>query len=354
MSALLLTSLGVVCPACDHYNPPGSQRCIGCGVALGDGPAPKGATSSPLPKAVPPAGLPQRTPPAAAPPPAEALPPGMRPTRTGPPVPGPTPVAPTPLSLTPHPPIAAPPPRPAPAQEPIPANELVRRPATPAAAAAAQQARFGINILAGYARGQRFRLAGAGCLIGRNKGAILFPEDVTVSSHHATLLVRDGRLFVRDEGSLSGVFVTIGVQETLFPSGFFGVGQRMFRYLGALAPAVALAPGAPTIYGAPAPTSQILYGVEEVLIGGRPGRTVVSAGPLLTVGQQHCDFAFPNEEGVAARHCELIPSPASASLRDLSGGLGTFVRIGAGLERPLSAGDRFRVGAQVLQVEAVG
>jgi pSer/pThr/pTyr-binding forkhead associated (FHA) protein len=256
--------------------------------------------------------------------------------------------------LTPHPPLAAPPPRVAPPQEPIPANELVRRPAPPAAAAGAQQARFGINILAGYARGQRFRLAGAGCLIGRNKGAILFPEDVTVSSHHATLLVRDGRLFVRDEGSLSGVFVTIGGQETLFPSGFFGVGQRMFRYLGALAPAVALAPGAPTIYGAPAPTSQILYGVEEVLIGGRPGRTVVSAGPMLTIGQQHCDFTFPNEEGVAARHCELIPSPASASLRDLSGGLGTFVRIGAGLERPLNAGDRFRVGAQVLQVEAVG
>jgi pSer/pThr/pTyr-binding forkhead associated (FHA) protein len=251
------------------------------------------------------------------------------------------------MAVNPPPRAAPQPPQP----DPIPASELIRR--APPPPTAPPGVRFGINILAGYARGQRFRLAGAGCLIGRNTGAILFPEDVTVSSHHATLLVRDGRLFVRDEGSLSGVFVTISGQETLFPSGFFGVGQRLFRYLGALAPAVALAPGAPTVYGAPASTSQILYGVEEVLIGGRPGRTVVSAGPLLTVGQQNCDFAYLNEEGVAARHCELIPSPASASLRDLSGGLGTFVRIGAGIERPLNAGDRFRVGAQVLQVEAV-
>jgi hypothetical protein len=38
----------------------------------------------------------------------------------------------------------------------------------------------------------------------------------------------------------------------------------------------------------------------------------------------------------------------------LSGGLGTFVRLASGVERPLRPGDRVRLGQHVLQVENLG
>jgi hypothetical protein len=41
-------------------------------------------------------------------------------------------------------------------------------------------------------------------------------------------------------------------------------------------------------------------------------------------------------------------------LRDLSGGLGTYVRIPPATERPLRSGDRVRIGQHVFQVELLG
>jgi len=57
-----------------------------------------------------------------------------------------------------------------------------------------------------------------------------------------------------------------------------------------------------------------------------------------------------NDAQLAARHCEISPAPQGAVLRDLSGGLGTFVRLTA-QERPLKQGDRVRIGQQTLTVE---
>src|SRR5260370_2882540 len=39
MSSLLLTSLGIICPACDQLNAPRAQRCALCGASTVDRPA---------------------------------------------------------------------------------------------------------------------------------------------------------------------------------------------------------------------------------------------------------------------------------------------------------------------------
>jgi pSer/pThr/pTyr-binding forkhead associated (FHA) protein len=208
--------------------------------------------------------------------------------------------------------------------------------------------KFGLLVVAGQSPGQRFRLGAQGCQVGRSRGALLFPDDLFVSAHHASFLIRDGRLIVRDENSTSGVFVSVQ-QELLAPGTLFCAGNRLFRYGGALE-ATPPVPGKPVVYGAPTP--QTVYLVEEMLVGGRVGRAVLTQGPLFTIGQTHCDLSFPNEEGMAPRHCELSPTPSGAVLRDLSGGLGTFLQL-AGSERPLNPGDRVRIGEQVLQIEAL-
>ncbi|MCP3105331.1 FHA domain-containing protein, partial [Myxococcus sp. K15C18031901] len=246
-------------------------------------------------------------------------------------------------------------PRPPP---PVPDNALPGRtgasaPVAPAAPRAAPAAsRFGLAVIAGSTRGQRYKLPVTGCVVGRQRGAILFPDDAFVSPLHATFLVKDGGLFVRDENSASGVFVTVAGTEAIGARTLFSAGLRLFRFTGRLETPAPVA-GRPTVYGAPIPLGQAVYGVEEVIVGGRGGRAVVTAAPLLTLGQAHCDLSFPGDEGLAGRHCELSPTPTGALLRDLSGGLGTYVRIPAGEERPLRPGDRVRLGQHVLQVETL-
>ncbi len=354
MSQLLLSALAVVCPNCDGYNPPRAEVCASCGTSLSEAPA----TAKPPPSRTPPASSPGKPGAGVTPtPPGGARPPGLRPassrtpapvasaggiplaTRAAPGVAAPrSPAAPLPLSRP-----AAPAVPPAGAPKPAAAPASGTRPA-PAAS------RFGLAVVAGATRGQRFKLPVTGCSVGRTRGAILFADDVFVSAQHATFLIKDNVLHVRDESSASGVYVTIPGSETLQPLSFFSAGQRLFRFLGKLEAPPPLA-GRPTVYGAPVPPGQGVYGVEEVLVGGRSGRTVVTSAALLTIGQANCDFSYPQEEGLAGRHCELSFTPSGAQLRDLSGGLGTYVRIAPSVERPLRPGDRVRLGQNILQVE---
>jgi pSer/pThr/pTyr-binding forkhead associated (FHA) protein len=234
-------------------------------------------------------------------------------------------------------------------------------PAAPAAPAAAPgvarpapaASKFGLTVIAGSSRGQRYKLPVTGCVVGRSRGAILLQDDAFVSALHATFLVKDGTLFVRDENSASGLYVTIPGTEAIAARTLFSAGSRLFRFSGRIEIPIAQ-PGQPVVYGAPVPLGQAIYTVEEILVGGRAGRAVVAATALLTIGQAHCDFSFPQDEGLAGRHCELSPTPTGAMLRDLSGGLGTYVRIPPATERMLRSGDRVRIGQHVFQVEMLG
>jgi pSer/pThr/pTyr-binding forkhead associated (FHA) protein len=334
MVALLTKSLGVICPSCDFLNVVAAVRCMACGSAT-DGTAPATPRAEvprvqPAPVAaardeesndrtVPGAPMPQ---PPATPP----APPGLKRTATGP----------TPL------PQRGPPTRPTfqSSAAPTQTNPVI-----------AAGPKFGLTVLAGPARGQRFRLSSTGAQIGRSKGAILFPDDPFISPLHATVSVRDGKLFIRDEASTSGVYVSISNTETIPMGGTFCTGLRLFRFAGAIEPAEPWNKTDVLVYGSTVPNGQVHYAVEEVLLGDRGGRCLLSPGPVLTVGQGRCDFSYPNDEGLAPRHCEISPLPDGAMIRDLSGGLGTYVRVSD--ERAIKTGDRLRIGQQTLQVEAL-
>ncbi len=334
MAALLTKTLGVVCPSCDFLNVVAAVRCMACGSATD----PSGAVSTTprLHAAVPEyASSPSQSEPTApgVPVPTAPQPPGLR------------------RSANPTPPP------PALTSNPSSSGRVAARPAhqssnSNAAQPPATGPKFGLTVLAGPARGQRFKLAGSGAQIGRSRGIILFPEDPFVSPLHATLFVRDGKLVVRDETSTSGVFASVSSTETVLPGAAFATGLRLFRYLGAIEPQPAWNREDVLVYGAPLANNQVHYAIEEVLLGDRPGRCIITPGPVLTIGQGRCEFSYPNDEGLAPRHCEIAPLPTGAMIRDLSGGLGTFVRVPG--ERVLKPGDRLRIGQQTLQVELLG
>jgi pSer/pThr/pTyr-binding forkhead associated (FHA) protein len=183
---------------------------------------------------------------------------------------------------------------------------------------------------------------------GRSKGLLLFPDDPYLGGLHATFFYRDGKLFIRDENSVSGTFVRLQRPEPLIPGSLFAAGDRLFRYTGPVPvpPAVV-----PTQYGAPVPHVPV-YTVEEILEGGRPGRASARLGPVIAIGRVGCDLSFPSDVTLQARHCEVIIEGGAAALSDVSGSEGTFVRLSAGAERMLSAGDAVRIGLQVLRLDA--
>lgn len=326
MVALLTRTLGVICPACDFLNVVGAVRCMTCGAATEGVPAGGPAAAARPPQLV---RTPEPSPGMARPPPAAGL---GRSASLQPPVPAPVgPVGPRQAPSAPPPPQAPP----------------AARPAQPPPGASAPK--FGLTVLAGPARGQRFRLGTNGVQVGRSRGVVLFPEDPFVAPLHATLFVRDGKLYVQDEGSSSGVFASISQTETIAPGASFSAGLRLFRFGGVLEPQPPWNRVDVLVYGAPLPHSQVHYAIEEVLLGDRPGRCVITPGPVLTIGQGRCDLSYPGDEGLAPRHCEIAPMPTGAMIRDLSGGLGTYVRIHR--ERALKPGDRLRIGQQTIQVD---
>ena len=261
MSQLLLSALAVVCPNCDGYNPPRSAACVLCGQALEEAarpPAMKPAGATPRP-AAPAAGRPvavstfpgpkgEAGVPHTTPPPPSAIPPGLRPSaRTPPPtaaaglqverpVPvGARPTAPAggaaavpavapragggPAAVPPGPAVTRPPP-------PVPDSAMPARPgaAPPAGAPAGARpappaaSRFGLAVIAGSARGQRYKLPVTGCVVGRQRGAILFADDGYVSPLHATFLVKGkGAKEQKHEWDL---FTVVGSQggEAVMPS----------------------------------------------------------------------------------------------------------------------------------------
>lgn len=341
MAALLTKTLGVVCPSCDFLNVVGAVRCMACGFST-ETFAIAQSTGSGLHGSSVPASSGSTLQSAAAANSVTVAPPGLR-RSAGPGSPE--------AEAKEFEPLGAPP-APSGLFKGLSRAASVSSPAAPAQPpAAANTPKFGLTVLAGPARGQRFRLGANGAQIGRSKGVVLFPEDPFVSPLHALLFIRDGKLYVRDENSTSGVYVSISGQETIPAGGAFCTGLRLFRYVGAIEPTPPWNRVDVQIYGAPLPNGQVHYAIEEVLLGNRPGRCIATPGPVLTVGQDHCDFAFSNDEGLAAKHCEVAPMPMGAMVRDLSGGLGTYVRIGG--ERALKAGDRLRIGQQTIQVEAL-
>jgi pSer/pThr/pTyr-binding forkhead associated (FHA) protein len=202
------------------------------------------------------------------------------------------------------------------------------------------------------APGTTFRLVQDEVQAGRAQGQVVFPDDPCLAPLHATFLVREGVLVLRDEGAAGGVYVRLrGVTVPLRSGSLFAVGDRLMRFAGPLPPPSPPPSDGTRRLGAPRPERPAVL-VEEWLEGGIGGRTYLRAGPSITVGRAGCSINLGEDPYLSQAHAEIVvDAEGAARLRDLGSSNGTFVRIPPGSERELHDGDAIRIGREVLRVE---
>ncbi len=183
-------------------------------------------------------------------------------------------------------------------------------------------------------------------LVGRT-GQLEFPDDPFVSPKHANLFYRDGRLVVRDEGSLNGVYVRVRGSVEIAPGDTFLAGEQLFR----LDPTPKASDGADTdgtfFYSSPKYPSA--FRLNQILEGGAVGMTVCARGNSLRVGREDGDLNFPGDVYMSGKHCLVEEREGKYVLTDLDSRNGTYVRIKS--EKPLSHGDYIFIGRKLLRVE---
>jgi pSer/pThr/pTyr-binding forkhead associated (FHA) protein len=86
-----------------------------------------------------------------------------------------------------------------------------------------------VQLLEGGGEGDVFPLRTGENMVGRGTGDVSFPHDGYVSSKHATIVVGDGSLQVKDLGSANGTFVRINGQAPVNAGDLLLVGEQILR-----------------------------------------------------------------------------------------------------------------------------
>lgn len=181
--------------------------------------------------------------------------------------------------------------------------------------------------------------------IGRDTGAI-FAGDSYLSPRHATFAVKAGKLTVKDESSLNGVYRKLRPDEPVLVEigDVFRIGQEIIRV-------EALSPSPPTAdhvdrLGSPAKG----YIARLALIIGRDatGNAFPIPDTGLHLGRERGDILFPEDGYVSGLHCTIAYQGGRLYLTDLGSSNGSFVRLYT--ETEVHDGDILLMGQQLFRV----
>ncbi len=207
-----------------------------------------------------------------------------------------------------------------------------------------------IRIHGGGGDGAEYTLASGSQTLGRDAGDILFPDDAYVSPLHAAFIVDDGRLFVRDEDSLNGVFLRLRGNVPIEDGDVFMAGEELLRVEMGDPGGQALDDDETHFFGSPRPQSFLR--VRQLLEGGSHGLCHYVDGMSLTVGREGTDLEFPNDRFISGCHCAVERDGEAVVLVDKDSRNGTYIKIKGTTE--LRTRDFVFVGRQLLRVEVTG
>lgn len=196
--------------------------------------------------------------------------------------------------------------------------------------------------------GLSFALNAQEHIVGR-QGHLTFPEDRFVSPKHANLFYRDGKLVVRDEGSLNGVFVRVRGTVDVQAGDLFLAGEQVFRV--DATPKATDHPDPDGTYFWSSPKRPSPFRVTQILQGGAAGNVCCAREAGVNIGREGGDMNFPTDVYMSATHCKLEADPSGArlTLTDMNSRNGTYLRLRQ--ERELAHGDYIFIGKKILRVE---
>lgn len=358
----------VICGRCKGSNQPNMRFCQYCGAALSGNDATR--PDSPEARQAAAAAFEQIQHSAGRPPLPGAAAAGPAPTPA--PLAQPSPVYSAPA---PHPVGGAPQPIPHPAPaHPVPVADLIPAPQPvaspqphapqPVPVASAPVASSSPRESTGHARGKLVVIAQDGSPgreypifedqvdIGRQEGAIVLPNDPYVSPRHARVMFRDGQFFIRDLGSVNGVYVRLTGTETLRNADLLLVGLEVLRFEIVSEAEKGLGQAAERgtqIFGSPAAPrfarlcQKTVEGVTRDVYHLTREQTVI--------GRESGDIVFTGDPFMSRRHAGITrePSGRDFSLRDLGSSNGTYLGIRG--EQQLEDGDHVRIGQHLFRLE---
>jgi len=182
---------------------------------------------------------------------------------------------------------------------------------------------------------------------GREADQIPFPSDTWLSPRHANFLYRGEKLFVRDEGSLNGVYIRVRGSCAIQVGDRFMCGQQLFRL--DATPKDTSGPEADQTYFYSSPRRPSAFRVTQILEGGMDGIVCCAREQAVRIGREECDINFPDDVYMSARHARIEMSGNSLELIDEGSQNGTYIRIRG--ERELNDGDYLFLGRNLLRVE---
>jgi len=206
-----------------------------------------------------------------------------------------------------------------------------------------------ITLLDGTEQGE-FPLAEGENLVGRETGGV-FAQDSLLSGRHATIILQNNQVWVRDEGSRNGVYVRIARQQhiELRDGDQFCFGRIILRY------EVRNTGPLPGERG-PEPLPPGEAAGQLVLVVGRDVDKTLFPQPIplagVTIGRNRADLRFPMDGWVSGVHCQVMPVGDRVMLIDLASSNGTYLRIRG--TQSLANHDAVLMGQRIFHVQFPG
>lgn len=219
---------------------------------------------------------------------------------------------------------------------------------------AAPEARL-VVIAQDGSTGRQYPLHADQADIGREEGSILLPNDPYVSPRHARVIRRNGRFYVRDLGSVNGVYVRLRNPHPLHHADLVLIGLEVLRFElvsdaeRGLGPAVE---NGAQLFGSPAAPryarlcQRTVEGVSRDIFYLSREETII--------GRESGDIVFTGDPFMSRQHAAVSrnASDHSFTIRDLGSSNGTYLAIRN--EVPLTTGDQIRIGQHLFRFETVG
>lgn len=210
-----------------------------------------------------------------------------------------------------------------------------------------------VTILKDGSEGAIYRLTNAQTDLGRYEGTITLPDDPYLSPRHARIVRRNERYYLRDLGSVNGIFQRIREPVELHHGDVVLVGQQVLRVEVLTDAEVSLGPVmhyGVMLFGTPEQTR--LARLVQLTSEGIPRDVYHLYRDETVVGRESGDVVFTDDVFLSRRHVafKLDRTQRRVIVRDLGSSNGTLVLFRG--EREIVDGDIFRIGHHLFRFDA--